>query len=161
MHKLAMVVFGLLVGIGNGTGVEQAEGVARQAPTVETYAVVVNANNPTKDTGDVAKKAVKALFLKDLSRWSDGVEAKPFARDANAPEQVAFVKEVLGMSAAELARHWLKQKNMNGLTPPTEVDSDRMLLKHVARHDGAFGVVKAQHASASGVKVLFEFKSTQ
>lgn len=159
MHKLALLTVALALG---SPATPDASGAAvRQSPAIETYAVVVNANNPTKETGDAARKTVKALFLKDLSRWGDGVEAKPYDRDGKAPEHAAFVREVLGMSAAELARHWLKLKNMNGITPPKEVDNDRVLLKHVARHDGAFGVVKAANATAPGVRVLFEFKAAR
>lgn len=156
MNRLATLAFGWLLGT---TGAHHA--ALRQEPVMETYAVVVNANNATKETGDTAKKTVKALFLKDLSRWADGSEAKPYGRDPKAPEHLAFLKEILGMSPAELARHWLKLKNMNGSTPPKEVDNDRLLLKHIARHDGAFGVVKAANAAAPGVRVLFEFKAAR
>ncbi|MEO6593540.1 MAG: hypothetical protein ABIP94_02165 [Planctomycetota bacterium] len=55
-------------------------------------------------------------------------------------------------------RHDLRQKNMNGTTPPREVDSDALLRKHVARHDGGFGVVKLENAKADGVRILFEFR---
>lgn len=156
MQRLALLTVALLLGL-RGVTVE-ATGAPQQPEAVETYAVVVNANNPSKETGDAAKKTVKALFLKELTRWSDGVEAKPYDRDAKAPEHSAFLQEVLGMTPAELARHWLRVKNMSGTTPPMEVDTDRLLLKHVERNDGAFGVVKAANATASGVRVLFEFK---
>lgn len=126
-----------------------------------TYALVVNANNPFKGTAEAARKNVKLLYLKDLTRWTDGVEARPYARSGGSVEQAAFLTDVLGMSEAELARHWLRLKNMNGTAPPKEVDTDRLLLKHVARHDGAFGVVAAKNANAEGVRVLFEFKQSR
>jgi ABC-type phosphate transport system substrate-binding protein len=130
---------------------------AAAAPVAETYALIVNVNNPSKDDADAAKKTIKTLYLKDLTRWPGGTDAKPYGREATSGEQAAFVAAVLGMSDAELARHWLRLKNLNGTTPPKEVDSDRLLLKHVSRHDGAFGVVKASVAKADGVRVLFEF----
>jgi len=123
-----------------------------------TYALVVNANSKCTLTGDEAKALIKKLFLRELTQWPDGTEAKPYAREAAAAEQVAFLKDVLGMTDAELARHWLKVKNTNGTTPPKDVDSERMLLKHIAKSDGAFGVVKIDAAKgAEGVKILFEF----
>jgi hypothetical protein len=130
---------------------------ASAAAALQTYAIVVNAKCPAKETGEAARKLVKTLYLKDLTRWADGIEAKPYGREARTTEHAAFLAEVLGMSEAELARHWLRLKNMNGTTPPKEVDSDRLLIKHVARHDGAFGVVKAENAKGEGVRVLFEF----
>ena len=123
-----------------------------------TYALVINANSKCTLTGDEAKALIKKLFLRELTQWPGGVEAKPYAREAAAAEQVAFLKDVLGMTDAELARHWLKVKNTNGTTPPKDVDSERMLLKHIAKSDGAFGVVKIDAAKgAEGVKILFEF----
>jgi hypothetical protein len=124
----------------------------------ETYALIVNAGNSVQDGSGAVRKTIRTLYLKDFTRWANGVEAKPYGREPTSGEHVAFVSEVLGMSEAELARHWLRLKNMNGTTPPKEVDSDRLLIKHVARHDGAFGVVKASAAAmAEGVRVLFEF----
>lgn len=128
--------------------------VARKA----TYALVINSANKTTESGDTAKATIKKLYLKDLTQWSDGTEAKPYSRESTSAEQAAFLKDVIGMSEAELARHWLKLKNMNGTTPPKEVDTDRMVLKYVGKSDGAFGVVKTTSAQgAEGVKVLFEF----
>ena len=49
-----------------------------------TYALVVNANNPFKGTAEAARKNVKLLYLKDLTRWTDGVEARPYARSAGS-----------------------------------------------------------------------------
>ena len=126
--------------------------------TKATYVVVVHANNPLKVSADTAKVTVKKLFLKNLTQWPDGTSARPYARTSTSAEQAAFVKDLLGMNDAELARHWLKIKNMNGSTPPKNVASDRMLLKYVARHHGAVGFVeKSAAAKAKGVRVLFEF----
>ncbi|MBL8752101.1 MAG: hypothetical protein JNK15_02265 [Planctomycetes bacterium] len=136
-----------------------AGAVVAQSETKKAgYVVVVNATNPCTQTGAEAQATVKKLFLKELTQWPGGVEARPYARDGASPEHVAFVKFVLGMTDAELARHWLKMKNMSGTTPPKDVDSDRLVLKYVAKHQGAFGVVKADAAKGvEGVKVLFEF----
>jgi hypothetical protein len=130
--------------------------VQEPAKAPQTYALIVNSGNPAKDTPEV-RKLVKTLYLKELTRWSDGTEARPYGREAASTEHTAFAAGVLGMTDAELARHWLRLKNMNGTTPPKEIDNERMLIKHVARHDGAFGVVKTQAANAPGVRVLFEF----
>jgi len=125
-----------------------------------TYALVVNDKNPASTKGDTTKGLVKDLFLKNLGQWPGGLEAKPYAREATSAEMTAFGKQVLGMSEAEIARHWLRLKNSNGNTPPRAVDSDRLMLKFVARHEGAFGVLRADAAKAEGIKVLFEFTAT-
>lgn len=147
MSKLA--IFATLIGLGL---------FPAQDSKKTTYAVVINANAKVTETGDAAKALIKKLFLKELTQWPGGTEAKPYAREAAAAEQAAFLKDVLGMSDAELARHWLKMKNTNGTTPPKDVDTERMLLKYIAKTDGAFGVVKVDAAKAAeGVKILFEF----
>ena len=122
------------------------------------YALVVNANCKATETGDAAKALIKKLFLKELTRWPDGGEAKAYARTPDAECQIAFRKVVLEMSEAELARHWLKQKSMNGSTPPKEVEADRLVLKYVAKNANAFGIVTLESAKpATGIKVVFEF----
>ncbi len=135
-------------------GAFQAQGDTKQTK----YVVVVNTANACNQSGKDAQATVKKLFLKELTQWPGGAEARPYAREGTSDEHAAFVKLVLGMTDAELARHWLKMKNMSGTTPPKDVDTDRMVLKHVAKHQGAFGIVTADAAKgAEGVKVMFEF----
>lgn len=127
-------------------------------PQPVRHAVVVHVDNKMTETGDAAKVVVKKLFLKDLSQWPDGSEAKAYGRDDKSDAHIAFRNEVLGMSEAELARHWLKVKSMNGTTPPKEVDSDRLVLKYVAKNPSAFGICTLDSLKGvEGVRVLFEF----
>jgi hypothetical protein len=136
------------------TGAFQAQGDTKQSG----YVVVVNTANTCNQTGKDAQATVKKLFLKELTQWPGGLEARPYAREGTSAEHAAFVKLVLGVADAELARHRLKMKNMSGTTPPKDVDTDRMVLKYVAKHQGAFGIVKADAAKgAEGVKILFAF----
>ena len=122
------------------------------------FALVVHAKNPRVAGSESAKATVRTLFLTQLSEWPDGTEARPYGREDGSEAHQAFVANVLNMTDAALARHWLRVKNSNGTTPPKQVDSDRLVLKFVARHAGAFGVVSARSAAgAEGVRVLFEF----
>lgn len=122
------------------------------------YVLVVNAENTSKDDHAAAKALIRRLYLKELTVWADGTEARPYAREATTAEHAAFLKEVIGMTDAELARHWLRLKNTDGSTPPKAAESERLLLKHIARHRGAFGVVRKEAvAGVAGVRVLFEF----
>ena len=123
----------------------------------KTYAVIVNVNNACTETGDKARSIVKKLFLKQLKKWPGGRSAKPYGRK-KGPEMAAFLSRVLGMGDAELARHWLKKKNMDGATPPKEVSSARMTLKYVGKHEGALGIVALDEVKGEkDVRVLFEF----
>lgn len=130
----------------------------RPAPEPPRYAVVVHADNTLSTSGDALKTLIKRLYLKELTHWPDGIEARVYARTIDSAAQQAFRRQLLAMSEAELARHWLKQKSTNGSTPPKEVESDRLILKFVAKYPNALGVVElASLKDATGVKVLFEF----
>ncbi|MFY9341274.1 MAG: hypothetical protein WAT39_02210 [Planctomycetota bacterium] len=122
------------------------------------FVVVVHSSNACSADAEAARSIVKKLFLKEMSQWPAGVDARPYAREGTTAEQTIFLKVVLGMTDAEIARHWLKMKNMSGTTPPKCVDNERLVLKYVARHEGAFGVVRADAVKGvAGVRVLFEF----
>lgn len=122
------------------------------------FAVLVNAGNTTKLAKNELVSTAKKLYLKNLSRWPDGSPARPYARASSSDAQQAFAHRVLKMTDAELARHWLRLKNMRGTTPPREVSSDRLVIKHVARKTGAFAIVEASAVPKSAnVRVLFEF----
>ncbi|MBX3463909.1 MAG: hypothetical protein KF830_12125 [Planctomycetes bacterium] len=155
MWKLATIAAVFVTGLAQG---KEEPAPKPPTPRPAQHAVVVHVDNKTKEVGDAAKSLVKKLFLKDLSEWPDGSEAKAYARDGKSDVQAAFRQQVLGMTEAELARHWLRVKSINGTTPPKEVETDRMVLKHVARNPNAFGVVTLEAAKAAeGVRVLFEF----
>lgn len=63
------------------------------------------------------------------------------------------------MTEADLARHWVAQKQKTGSTPPREVGSKGMIIKLVQKYEGAFGVVKTDEAKAAGdaVRILLIF----
>jgi len=151
MHKL---VLPLLLSLIQGPAPKREE--ERPPPHRVTYAVIAHA-----DTPDLPPEAVRAtirkLFLREATKWPNGPEARAYAREGTSEEHRAFLRDVLGMSEAELARHWLRIKNTDGTPPPKEVDSERMMLRFVARREGAFGIVRADRAQAEGIKVLLEF----
>lgn len=140
--------------------VTATQGKDQKSPpkAVAKYAVVLHVDNPITETGESARAIIRKLFLKELTRWPSGSEAKAYSRGSESPAQTAFRQTVLEMSEAELARHWLKQKSMNGATPPKEVETDRLVLKYVAKNPQAFGIVSLESVKdATGIKVLFEF----
>lgn len=136
-----------------------AEAVLAFGATPEAkYAVVVNTENSVEfENEEAARHEVKKLFLKSATEWHGGLEAKPFARDAGDAVQSAFVKEVLEMDKAELARHWVSVKNKNGVTPPKEVGSDKMLGKYIGKYEGGLGFMEVTAANKADVRILFEY----
>lgn len=136
---------------------KRSEARASSKP-VASYALVVNtANKDSFKTDADARSEVKKLFLKNATQWGSGTKAKPFGRKDGDAAQNAFLTEVLGMDAGELARHWISQKNKKGIAPPKEVSSAKMLSKYVGKYDGGFGVLPLEDAKSSGLRILFEF----
>lgn len=123
------------------------------------YALIVNTENTVSGDLEQNKKLIKALYLKERSQWAGGAEAKPFGRPAGHDAHVALRDQILSMTEAELTKYWLDQKQKTGATPPREVDTASMLIKFVAKYEGAFGVVAREEAeaAASEVRVLFTF----
>lgn len=123
------------------------------------YVLVVNASNSYRADADTVRNVVRQLYLKQRNDWPNNIASKPFARPNGSAEQQAMLRQILGMSAAQLAGHWIELKQRSGETKPRAVGSDGMLLRFVAKYPGAFGVVSRQRAaSASGVKVLFTLR---
>lgn len=151
MHAL---VLPLLLALLQGPEPKRQE--ERPAPRQTTYAVIAHADTPDLPP-ETARATLRKLYLREATKWADGTDARPYAREITSEEQRAFLRDVLGMNEAELARHWLRIKNTDGTPPPKEVDSDRMMLRFVARREGSFGIVRADQARAEGIKVLLEF----
>lgn len=122
------------------------------------YAVLVHKSNSYSADDATMKGFVKSLFLGQTSQWPDGTTAEPYARKDGSTEMQEFQNQVLGMSDAELSRHWIKMKNSKGITPPRALGSGRLAAKYVAKDAGAFVVVATSDVPSSGdVKTLFTF----
>lgn len=133
--------------------------IGSQAIAAE-YAVIINgANNYSASDIEHAKKDIRLFYLKEQSEWPNNEKVKPYGLLSTSAGQLAFNKEVLGMSEAELTRHWLNKKQTTGETPPKALKSDRIVVKLVAKKPGAFGVISTGSIKllSADTKVLFEF----
>ncbi len=120
------------------------------------YVLVVNSSNSYRGDSTSARNMIKQLYLKNRTSWPDKTESKPYARPANSAAQQALIRQVLGMSAAQVAGHWLQVKQMTGETKPRPIPSEDMVVRLVAKYPGAFAVVSRSKAdSTRGVTVLF------
>lgn len=129
-----------------------------KAVLADTYAIVVNVENAFMGNHDAMRQQVKRLYLKEQSSWPGGIDAVPFGRADDTPEQQAFSHAVLQMSAREIEDHWLHLKQVRGETPPRGIGSRRILARQIAKMPGAFGVVLASEvANIKNGKMLFEF----
>lgn len=127
---------------------------------VDEFALVVHPSNPALAAGTPAQELVRRMYLDSGGRWTPGdIEGMPFRRPQMSDEQVAFRQHILGMSDVEVADHWAEIRKTRGFDPPRTIQADEVLIRLIANHPGAFGVVKRSQAeSASGqIAILFTF----
>lgn len=119
------------------------------------YSVIVNAGN----NSNASKQDIKMFFLKEKLNWSNGNKVKPYGRSASSKEHKYFLKNILQMTEAQLAQHWLAKKQKTGDTPPRSVGSMKSIIRMVSKYPEAFGVISSSAAKehADQVKVLFDF----
>ena len=126
----------------------------RSSAAGDAIVVIVNTSNPADNlsVGDLKK-----LFLSDRSKWDTGKSVAPVMLGAGAPERIAFLKIVCGMSDTDFSKYFL-QAAFTGkdATPPKEVSSAKDLKSVVASSPGAIGFVKASDYSAGdgGIKAV-------
>ncbi len=121
------------------------------------YAVVIHASNSYSDSPDTMKQVVKQLYLKQRSEWPNNIAVKPFGRPADDVAHQAFLRQVLQMSEVELASHWISVKQKTGQAAPREIGRDSLLLKLIAKYEGALAVVAMEAAQSDNIRILFTF----
>lgn len=118
--------------------------------------VIVNGANPVET---VSVSDLKKLFLSDRSKWDTGKSVAPVMVTAGAPERTAFLKQVCGMSDADLGKYFMQAAfTGKSATPPKEVTSAASVKSFVATSPGGIGFVKAMdfhgNGSDGGIKAL-------
>ena len=127
--------------------------------TAADYYVVVNSANNFSGSEDEAKSLIRRVFLKSTKNWPGGETAVPFSRKDTNAAQVALLANILAMTEAEHGKHWARQKQTTGDTPPRAVGSKSILLRLIKREPGAIGVMDGSGPEPEGVKVLLKFSS--
>ena len=126
----------------------------------DSFALVVNHNNPFSGDRQETISLIARLFLKKGKMWpKSDITCRPFDRDGDSIEHRHFVQGILKMSKGRLAEHWAKMKQLRGDTPPRKIKTTRILLKLIQKNEGAFGIVSQDEVSnlPKDVRVLFFF----
>lgn len=118
----------------------------------EALAVIANPGVPG---GQIKRETVLAVFLRQMTRWSDGSMIKPVDQSARAPLRATFSQQVLGQSVASVTNYWAQQITSGKGPPPPVKTSDAEVIAYVKANAGAIGYVAVGSlAEDSGVKVL-------
>ena len=124
-------------------------GVHLRAAEVRFW-VVVHPDNPAIT---LRRDQVSKLFLKQMTRWSDGSEAAPVDLVAGAPAREAFSREVHRRPATAIKKYWQQMVFSGQSAPPPELASDAEVLAMVRANPAAIGYV-SDEATLTGVRIV-------
>jgi hypothetical protein len=124
---------------------------ATRAPAREPrYWVVVHPDNPSIT---LRRDEVSRLFLKKITRWSDGRAAAPIDLVETAPTREAFSRDVHRRSASAIKKYWQRMVFSGQSAPPPEVASEADVLAMVRSDPAAIGYV-SDEMTLHGVKIV-------
>lgn len=84
---------------------------------------------------------IAAVFTTRKQSWSSGKKIMAFNFPAKHEVRVAFDREVLRMSPDEVARYWIDRRIRGGNPPPKQVNSAQIIVRLVAKLEGAIAYV--------------------
>jgi ABC-type phosphate transport system substrate-binding protein len=111
------------------------EAAASEAPG---FVLVVHPENPTSKA---PRQWLASLFLKEATRWSDDVAARPVDLKPDAMIRRRFSESVLKRSVAAVKSFWQQRIFSGRGVPPPELESDQAVIHYVTTHRGAVGYV--------------------
>jgi ABC-type phosphate transport system substrate-binding protein len=103
------------------------------------YVVVVNQANPVSS---LTRTEVSNLFLRKVTKWSDGSAVHPVDLPNNSPVRAAFSREVHGKSVASISAFWQQQIFSGRDVPPSE-KAEAELIVYLRNEPGAIGYLPA------------------
>jgi ABC-type phosphate transport system substrate-binding protein len=115
-----------------------------------TFRVIVN---PSNRQASAPRDFLVELFLKKITRWSDGEVARPVDQRADSAVRRAFSESVLKRSVLVVKTYWQQRIFSGRGIPPPELDSDALVVEYVLKHRGAIGYVSGT-CELGGAKVL-------
>ena len=121
------------------------------APASEPrYWVVVHPDNPSIV---LRREEVSRLFLKKITRWSDGRAATPIDLVETAPARDAFSRDVHRRPTSAIKKYWQRMVFSGQSAPPPEVATEKDVLAMVRSDPAAIGYV-SDEISLHGVKIV-------
>lgn len=116
----------------------------------QSYKVIVNKDS---SVSSLTKDQISKLFLKKVTRFTDGTTALPVDLVSDSSIRQAFSEDVHGQSVASVRKYWQKQIFSGRGVPPTEKSNDSEVIAYVEANPGAIGYVSASTQTGS-VKVI-------
>ena len=114
------------------------------------YWIVVHPENPTIT---LRRDEVSKLFLKQITRWSDGQTAAPVDLVVAAPTREAFSRDVHRRPISAIKKYWQQMVFSGQSAPPPEVATEEDVLAMIRANPAAIGYV-SDEATLRGVKIV-------
>lgn len=143
-----------------------------RANGVKSLVVVVNAGNadPKVKNNTIQLSDIKNFFLRETSKWGDDdkTEIKLYPMASTTDEAKFFLKKALGKSEDELAKHWNKKKENDGIDQPKGRKDNAEVFRLVSKatETGALGYLDKVYYDALGeddkkkVKAIYTISDT-
>jgi len=116
----------------------------------QSYKVIVNKDS---SISSLTKDQISKLFLKKVTRFTDGTTALPVDLVSDSSIRQAFSEDIHGQSVASVRKYWQKQIFSGRGVPPPEKPNDQEVIAFVEANPGAIGYISAS-ASADEIKVI-------
>jgi ABC-type phosphate transport system substrate-binding protein len=133
--------------------------MALAAPAWSQVAVVAHPSVPAQN---LDSRTLLDMYTGDIKTWSGGVPIVLLDLKEKSDAKVAFYR-FLGMSLSRMKSIWMKNMLAGEGNPPESIESEDLLLQHIASTPGAIGYASLPKArQAPGVITLLEIpKETQ
>ncbi len=116
------------------------------------YKLIVNSSN---SESSLKKVQVARFFLKKVTIWKNNDNVFPVDLFKSSPIRKQFSEEILNKSISAVNAFWLKKLYSGIGIPPTEMKSNKEILKYVSENSGAIGyVLPSADMSKYKVKIL-------
>lgn len=112
--------------------------------------VIVNNANPVTS---MEKADVSKIFLKKVSRWSNGQPTQPVDLPEASGARAQFSSQILAKTVSAVSAYWQQQIFAGKELPPLTKASEAEVIAYVKANPNAIGYVSAASAT-SEVKVL-------
>ena len=117
-----------------------------------TYKIVANKENPVSS---LTQKEVSNLFLKKVTKWSNGENVQPLDLVETSPVRAKFSRDIHGRKVSSIKAYWQKQIFSGRKIPPPEKKTDTQVLSFVRNNVGAIGYISATNSGIpTNVKVI-------
>jgi ABC-type phosphate transport system substrate-binding protein len=115
------------------------------------FKLVVNSEQKTQK---LTREEASRIFLKKVTRWSDGDEIRVVQPRTDSPVRRAFDPTVHKLPPAAIRAYWAQMVFSGRDIPPVEKSNDEAIVEFVKNNTGAIGVVSDGATLSGGVKVI-------